>query len=107
MDVPDNHPPRRSQDPADTGSAATDLPTYGSDADHSAIAADAAPQPAPAVDLTSPEAAAVSWMAAWCPIDPHRNPDALAAGLREVMTTDGWAQFTATPGQTLGDTAPE
>ena len=30
----------------------------------------------------------------------------LAAGVRAVMTTDGWAQFTATPGQTLADTAP-
>ena len=48
----------------------------------------------------------MSWMAAWCPIDPHRNPDALAAGIRAVMTTEGWAQFTATPGQTLADTAP-
>ena len=46
------------------------------------------------------------WMAAWCPIDPHRNPNALAAELRAVMTTEGWAQFTATPEQALADTAP-
>ena len=58
------------------------------------------------VDLSSPEAAAVSWMAAWCPIDPHRNPEALAAGIRGGDDPEGWAQFTATPGQILADTAP-
>jgi hypothetical protein len=96
-----------TQNPADTGSATTDLPTYESDPTTPGIAAESTPQPAPAVDLETPEAAAVSWMAAWCPIDPHRDPDSLAAGIRALMTTDGWAQFTATPEQAPADTAPD
>jgi hypothetical protein len=95
-----------SQEPADPGSAATDLPTYESDPTTLVTAAEPAPQRSSAVDLGTPETAAVSWLAAWCPIDPQRSPEALAAGIRAVMTTEGWAQFTATPGQTPADPAP-
>ena len=98
-------PATPAQDSADTGSAATDLAAFESEPT-TAIAGLIGPQPALAVDLTSPEIATVSWMAAWCPIDPNRNPDALAAVIRAVMTTEGWAQFTATPGQSLADTPP-
>ena len=55
--------------------------------DASATAAQVAPAAAP--DLTSPEAAAASWLAAWCPIDPHRNPAAAAATIRAAMTDRG------------------
>jgi hypothetical protein len=100
-------PATPAQVPADTRYAATNLPTYEAEPTTLAVAADNAPMSAAGVDLTSPEAAAVSWMAAWCPIDPHRDPDALAAGVRAVMTTDGWAQFTATPEQAPADAAPD
>jgi hypothetical protein len=87
---------------ADTVSAATELALYEPDptAPGPAGASTAAP------DLGTPEAAAASWLAAWCPADANQDPDAVAAGIRAVMTADGWAQFTATPGQLMVNTAP-
>jgi|GEM_PF-6179637 len=92
----------------DTRAAATDLPSYIAEPTSWPDAAATAPQvtPAAALDLTSPEAAAASWLAAWCPIHPHRNPAAVAEAIRAAMTDAGWAQFTATPEHALASGIP-
>jgi hypothetical protein len=51
--------------------------------------------------LDSPEAAAGSWLAAWCPIDPNANPEDVQARIRAAMTAAGWAQFGAGSGSTV------
>lgn len=56
--------------------------------------------------LASPEAAAESWLAAWCAIDPNPNPEEAQGRTRAAMTAAGWAQFTAGSGSTMaGDVA--
>ena len=91
---------------AGTGSEATDLPRFEPDLTTSVATRPSAPgSVSPAVDLTSPETAAAAWLATWCPID-HRSPDDVATRVRSVMTDAGWAQFAATPGQTVPDPRP-
>lgn len=51
--------------------------------------------------LASPEAAAESWLAAWCPIDPNSNPVEVRTRTRAAMTAAGWAQFTAGSGSAM------
>src|SRR5664279_3056131 len=101
-------PAARNVDSTDTGVAATDLPSYIEDATGLPEASPTTPRVEPAAppELTSPEAAAASWLAAWCPIDPHRNPDAVSAAIHAAMTPAGWAQFTATPGQAMASGVP-
>ncbi len=95
-------------DEADTSMAATDLPSYITDATGLEGASPAAPknEPFATTDLMSPQAAAASWLGAWCPIDPNRNPEAAAAKIRAAMTDAGWAQFTATPEHALAEGIP-
>ena len=102
-------PAPTTADSNDTSVAATDLPNYITDATGSADTTATTPKNEPPLaspDLTSPEAAAASWMAAWCPIDHNRNPDAAAAKTRAAMTVAGWAQFTATPEHALASGIP-
>lgn len=101
-------PAATTVDSTDTSVAATDLPSYIADATGLVAASPTAPriEPPASPDLASPEAAAASWLAAWCPIDPNRNPDAVAEAIRAAMTAAGWAQFTATPGQATADGVP-
>jgi hypothetical protein len=96
-------PPRL---PVDTGPAATELAIYEADPTELGITGVTAASPGLGVDLSTPEAAAVSWLAAWCPADATRDPNAVAAGIRAAMTADGWAEFAATPGQLMLDAAP-
>ena len=91
--------------PADTFTAATDLPLYEPDPTALGTVGATTAQPDSGVDLTTPESAAASWLTAWCPAKATRDPDAVTAGIRAVMTADGWAQFTATPGQLMVDAA--
>lgn len=51
--------------------------------------------------LASPEAAAESWLAAWCTFDPNANPEDTQARTRAAMTAAGWAQFAGTSGSTM------
>ena len=102
-------PTAPSVDSTDTLLAATDLPSYLSDTTGSADTKAATPKNEPPLaspELTSPQAAAASWLAAWCPIDPHRNPDAALAAIRAAMTDAGWAQFNATPEHSLASGVP-
>jgi hypothetical protein len=92
--------------PADTFTAATDLPLYEPDPTALGTIGATTTQPDSGVDLTTPESAAASWLTAWCPAKATRDPDAVTAGIRATMTADGWAQFTATPGQLLVAAAP-
>jgi hypothetical protein len=93
--------------PTDTGSVATGLAIYEPDPTTSGITGLTTASPSVGVDLATPEAAAASWLAAWCPADANQDPDAVAAGIRAVMTADGWEQFTATPGLLIEDFAPD
>jgi len=53
------------------------------------------------LSLASPEAAAESWLAAWCPFDPNSNPEDMRGRIRAAMTAAGWAQFAAGSGSTM------
>ncbi|MGS0684590.1 hypothetical protein ACVBEQ_05475 [Nakamurella sp. GG22] len=98
--------PSPPQTVAETGSELTDLRRFDPDLTTSVITRPGAQgSEKPAVDLTSPETAAARWLAAWCPIY-HRSPIEVAARVRSVMTDAGWAQFTATPGQTAPSHEP-
>ena len=46
-----------------------------------------------APDLSTPGAAAVSWLLRWCPFDYRQDPTTRITAARVAMTDTGWAQF--------------